>query len=538
VTRRVLIYRDLKTRAPARQVLGELAARLRGEPTSAAVIAAGAVESALADADAPAADLAATLTDALADACLEDASASLRARDLLGRLVLPDPVWLTRPEGYAFYALDPRAYRSLARDYARSAQRPCIVLGVRSIGTSLSAFVRAELARAGVPTLRRTVRPQGHPWARTLDWSNSDERFFADTPEDASFVIVDEGPGLSGSTLLAVAEALLARGVSTDRIQIFCSHAPDPSRLLAENAAGRWARFRVSAAPSLRAPPGWLDLSGGRWREHVFDDGTRSPPSWTAQERLKFLDPERTRLLKFTGFAPYGDAPIERAERLAAAGFSPPVSRAEDGFLAYRWLSGEPLEAARDRRLVLDLLPRYLAFRARAFQAAPVDGSALEEMTRVNTREALGVELPETFTLEMRNAVYTDARLMPHEWIRTNTGVVKTDAIDHGDDHLLPGPTDVAWDLAGAVIEWALDANETRGLLERFRELSGDDASPRLPSYRVAYASFRAGVCSFAERAGESARWAEAGRYYRGAIERELAELVSTRSGFVARRGL
>jgi hypothetical protein len=115
---------------------------------------------------------------------------------------------------------------------------------------------------------------------------------------------------------------------------------------------------------------------------------------------------------------------------------------------------------------------------------------------------------------------------------------VKTDAIDHGDDHLLPGPTDVAWDLAGAAIEWALDAAETRGLLERFRALTGDDASPRLPSYRIAYASFRAGVCSFAERAGESARWAAAGRYYRRAIERELVELASTHDGFVAGRGL
>jgi hypothetical protein len=305
--------------------------------------------------------------------------------------------------------------------------------------------------------------------------------------------------------------------------------------LLAENAAARWARFRVSAATGVRAPPGWLDLSGGRWREHVFEDIARSPPSWTAQERLKFLDPERTRLVKFTGFAPYGDAPLERAERLAAAGFSPPVSRADDGFLAYRWLSGKPLDGTCDRGLVLDLLPRYLAFRGRAFQAAPADESALEEMARVNTREALGVELPETFTLETHNPVYTDARLMPHEWIRTITGVVKTDAVDHGDDHLLPGPADIAWDLAGAAIEWALDAAETRRLLERFRELSGDDASPRLPSYRIAYASFRAGVCSFAERAGESARWAEAGRYYRCALERELA---STRNGFAARRGL
>ena len=42
--------------------------------------------------------------------------------------------------------------------------------------------------------------------------------------------------------------------------------------------------------------------------------------------------------------------------------------------------------------------------------------------------------------------------LAPHEWLRLDDGNVrKTDAIAHGDDHLFPGPTDIAWDLAGAI---------------------------------------------------------------------------------------
>ena len=33
---------------------------------------------------------------------------------------------------------------------------------------------------------------------------------------------------------------------------------------------------------------------------------------------------------------------------------------------------------------------------------------------------------------------------------------MKVDAAAHGDDHGFPGPVDVAWDLAGAVVEWEL----------------------------------------------------------------------------------
>ena len=58
------------------------------------------------------------------------------------------------------------------------------------------------------------MRPEGHPFDRILRWSDKQLAWFAKASRaDAMFVIVDEGPGLSGSSFLSVAEALCDAGV-------------------------------------------------------------------------------------------------------------------------------------------------------------------------------------------------------------------------------------------------------------------------------------------------------------------------------------
>ena len=81
---------------------------------------------------------------------------------------------------------------------------------------------------------------------------------FSQPVEDTRFLIVDDGPGLSGSSFLSVAEALAALGVPPGNVILLCAHLPD--------------------------------LSGGRWREHFCQDGRAFwPASWTRMERRKFL---------------------------------------------------------------------------------------------------------------------------------------------------------------------------------------------------------------------------------------------------------
>ena len=88
--------------------------------------------------------------------------------------------------------------------------------------------------------------------------------------------------------------------------------------------------------------------------------------------------------------------------------------------------------------------------------------------------------------IEEGQLVAVDGRMLPHEWIETRAGFLKTDALDHHDDHFFPACQDIAWDIAGAEIEFDLPPGSV-----------GD--SPRLPFYRIAYAAYRFGYARMAE---------------------------------------
>ena len=76
------------------------------------------------------------------------------------------------------------------------------MLGVRSIGTSLSAVVAAVLGERGCDVATWTVRPHGHPFDRRLALGPGLAARLSER-SDAELLVVDEGPGMSGSTFAA-----------------------------------------------------------------------------------------------------------------------------------------------------------------------------------------------------------------------------------------------------------------------------------------------------------------------------------------------
>jgi len=89
--------------------------------------------------------------------------------------------------------------------------------------------------------------------------------------------------------------------------------------------------------------------------------------------------------------------------------------------------------------------------------------------------------------------------MQPHEWIRGKDGrIVKVDASTHGDDHFFPGPTDIAWDLAGTIVEWGLSGEAETYFIENYCRRTGDDPSARLPQFVRAYSIFRMAYCKMA----------------------------------------
>jgi hypothetical protein len=533
----VLVYRDASRTLSRFELRRELAVRLADCPAHpgafppgeqpallALLMVSAELEAALEDLGdgAPASSRAGVrrFTDACAEAWWNGASwDTTRLARELDALPFPERVELKRAEGYAYYALDPGAYARSAAARAPLDGR-VLVIGIRSIGTSLGAVVRAGLRARGVDAERLGVRPTGHAWDREYTPSHTELDTIREHRQAECFV-VDEGPGLSGSTFLAVGEGLERAGVARERITFFTSHAVDVQRLVARDAARRWARFRSVVVPEPMPFEGAIDLGGGCWRAHVYASDAEWPGCWTSAERRKFRVPESLDLLKFVGLGHYAEAPLERAERLAQAGFAPAVSALHSGYLRQRWCSGEVLRRPAEGRWSagsggVRRLCEYLAFRREACTAPEGRMQRLEEMTRVNVAEALGIELPLAFQLDVERWVYPDARLMPHEWVAPIDGrLVKVDAVDHGDDHFFPGPCDGAWDLAGAILELELSPLEALDFLADYQRLTGDDASARIPCYQVAYLACRVGALSMAASSADALE--------RPRLERDLA---------------
>jgi hypothetical protein len=120
-------------------------------------------------------------------------------------------------------------------------------------------------------------------------------------------------------------------------------------------------------------------------------------------------------------------------------------------------------------------------------------------MAEHNLRE-LGFELP--VDLRLARPVIADGRMQPHEWLLTIEGkLLKTDSGSHGDDHFFPGPTDIAWDLAGAIVEWQMGEQQTTEFLDLYYRASGDNAKHRINGFIQAYAVFRLAYCLMAANA-------------------------------------
>jgi hypothetical protein len=483
------------------------------------------------------------------------------ALDRLASLNLPALITIKQAEGYAFYALYPQAYAKAALTLSPAPDTR--VIGLRSIGAGLAGMVAAALD-APAPV---TLRPFGHPYRRQVAIGPELKASLLANPT-ARYAIVDEGPGLSGSSFGVVADWLEDHGVAPDRIVFFPSHGGDLGREAAERHRRRWATAdkRVGDIEGLAAPTspgalvaGWVedligpptaparDLSGGAWRAVTLGQETRWPAVDTFQERRKFLITTTSGdwLAKFVGLGTHGLKATGRARALAQAGFAPEVAGLRHGFLVTAWSSqARPINLfTLDRPRFLAHLGHYLGFRAAAFPARDDAGASIDDlfhMVEVNLAEAFGDDACETLAswrarlplLQTRVArVETDNRLHAVEWLTLSDGRwLKADAIDHAQAHDLIGAQDIAWDLAGAAVEFALSPKELAGLKSDVEACGPRRIDPDLLAFfRLGYLAFQLGAYTMAAAAHphwpeEQARLADAGDRYRRELRRLFNE--------------
>lgn len=493
----MIAYRELGQPADPRVLLEDCRRAARAGDLGDLLVAYGEFEAAVADALFPREDDLHPLAAAMRRVALAVARRYRGERlaleplfEALARAPLPQRVIAMPAEGYAFYGLLPENYLEAAARFARA--RPpgnAICIGLRSIGASLSALVGAELAASGWRVELLTLRPRGAPFARAAALSRGLRRRLH---RDASawLLIVDEGPGLSGSSFAGVAAAL---GAPDRRVVFFPSWLPDGAQLASPQARERWARHEKAHAAfdAARLWPGARDLSGGAWR--------RLLGVWPAvlpqHERRKHLTPDG-RLFRFAGLGRHGRETRERAVSLAEARFAPPTIDLNGGFLEQRFVRARPMRRGEADGAFLAHAARYLAWRGRSFALdRAADPAPLQALQEAN----LGSAPPPP---PAARAVLLDNRLAPHEWLRTPDGWLKADAADHADDHFFPGPHDLAWDVAGFIVEFALPRAAAADFAAAVAAGARDPTLPeRLPFYRRAYLAAQIGYAALARAA-------------------------------------
>ncbi|MCJ2101999.1 hypothetical protein [Methylobacterium sp. E-046] len=474
----------------------------------------------------------------------------------LAALKLPDRITTRWAEGFAFYALYPESYAIAA---ARSGLGPGTnVIGIRSIGVPLGAMVASGLGSERL----LTVRPSGHPFRRRVSNDLTDLQG-RPGPHQDGFAIVDEGPGLSGSSFGAVIDRLCACGVAEDRIALFPSHPGAPGAHAEERHRARWPRMRCHVArfeDVVLARGGltsWVadlvgpvesplvEISGGSWRTLQGRDTDAWPPVNAQQEKRKFLlrAGGSAWLIKFAGLGLPGRTKLDRARALNAQGFSPPVSGYRHGFIIERWMEDvRPLDLCRVAPdTYIDQIGRYLGFRARCFACGPDRGASLGDllaMARHNVGEALGSDWAgrlDSWTAdrlavlaERSHPTEIDGRMQPWEFLLKPDGrLLKCDALDHHAAHDLVGCQDIAWDIVGACVELPLSSAGQARLMAIVAQEAGRPVDRELLAFLTpCYLAFQLGAAAMAADAAydldEGGRLRRSGARYAAQLQNVL----------------
>lgn len=468
------------------------------------------------------------------------------------------------PEGFAFYMLYPEQYLLTARrwlhDHAASEERTVLVVGIRSIGTTLAAVVTSAIQSDDSWTVSTfTVRPGGHPFERTVELP------VTEINPNSWGIIVDEGPGLSGSSFAAAAEALVRAGIRRERISFFPGHEGEPGNAASDRVREWWdttpryftplseTRFdgqllqQALAAESARLLGSEVvnveDFGGGLWRFAVYPP-EQIPSSCIPFERPKYrvtLASGEQALWKFSGFAAAPASDLTTAERDLGqmqarydADNSPQPLGHLHGFVAQKWINGERLTRSDITPKLVEHFGGYIVRAAGAPLASSEQEAALarlREMLYWNTWELLGeAQAEKTRRWTNINAPpqrYGDGRPAPHEWLRTPDGsILKTDSAAHDLDPVAVGTQSLLWDVAGVWVQWGLSEERAEPMLKIVCQHTGEPiSSETLAFYRAAYAAFRGGMCMMCAQSADEAeqkRLYRAADFYKRALTREI----------------
>ena len=197
-------------------------------------------------------------------------------------------------------------------------------------------------------------------------------------------------------------------------------------------------------------------------------------------------------LVKSVGSGWLGYGAFLSGQRLA--GFVPTLLGLRDGLLYMEWVTHQSPSRSKhgNRTTIIATIAAYCAARQKTLRLNPATTQSMDLKRQNNGVRLLekalsrvyGAPFASTFirtaigkrlrALPNDVPVLIDGNMVPSEWITSGPKFLKTDYEHHGLGKAAANVTDVAFDLASAILNFSLTKQEERTLLERYIELTQD----------------------------------------------------------------
>ena len=408
----------------------------------------------------------------------------------------------------------------MADDFAAARpdrERALLVVGLRTAGSYFAPVIRAILAQRGYRDVEAvTLRPKKGiaPWEQAALARCAARRGLA--------LLVDE-PAYTGTTLAQAVGLLSGAGVPPRDVVVLLPVHPTH-----RNWNGSYESLPLTRTTILPLDPeAWRkqslldraavnrrleDYFRGRGYSAVAVVDSRAAERFNQQlqqmsdekfhTRLKRVYEVRLRaddgraetryvLAKSVGWGWLGYQAFLVGEALAE--FVPPVLGLRDGILYTEWLPQPSIiSLGTDRAAFVRGAASYVAARVKALSLAADPGPELD------SRHQKGLDLLATAlsgaygskpasmlkSAGLRHALarrpcplptLIDGKMRQQEWVRGGGSFLKTDFEQHGLGKTELNVTDPAYDLAEIILNFGLSPAEEGKLLQRYRELSGDE---------------------------------------------------------------
>lgn len=343
-------------------------------------------------------------------------------------------------EGFAYYAVYPEQYRRAVDKYFLENKNDVVVIGLRNIGTALSAVVSSELIRNNINVKSFTLRPRGEWYNRYQIFSQKLKTFIYEN-KNSNFLIVDEGPGKTGTSISGTIKELNKLGITFNNIIIFPSYYPDLSKL---DEVWSKCKIYVQLFNPIEENKKYEKIEKIEGK-NIFD-----------KLKYKLHYNNDNYFCKFVGLGEYGIKAFDKAKIFYENDFSPEPLKLEDGFIYFKYIDN----FLKKDYIVEDFLifaAKYYSFLIKKFKTIPSHSfNELDEIISYNLNEKIQRKFEEQYAIEI------DGLPELSSFCKIGNKFYKTGNNNYPLRHTLPGNIDYHYDLAAFIIENKLSKEQIK----------------------------------------------------------------------------